>query len=75
MAIALRARQQIVLRAEADPEATEAVMGIAAATVHLILQAAATAVALAVVAGRQEAAAPGRAGPAADHPFLTFQLK
>lgn len=75
MVIALRARPQTVPRAGEDPEATEAVMGIAAATVRpILLQAAATA-AMAVVAGRQGAAAQGHAGPEAAHPSLTRQLK
>ncbi len=75
MVIALRARLQNVPLAGADPEATEAIMGIAAATVRLtLLQAVATAVAIAVV-GRQGAAAQGHAGPEVAHPSLTHQLK
>lgn len=71
MVIELRARPQTVPLAGADPEATEAVMGIAAATVRLTPQAAA----IAVVAGWLGAASQGRAGPEAAHPSLTHQLK
>lgn len=71
MVIALQARLQIVRHVEVDPEATEAVMAIAADTARPILQA----VAIAAVAGPLGAAAQGHAGPEAVHPFLTRQLK
>lgn len=71
MDITLRARLQNVPLAGADPEATEAIMGIAAATVRLTPQAAA----IAVVAGRQAVATQGHAGPEVAHPSLTHQLK